>query len=165
MTCCGCLALGLGEAGAGEVLVVNNDEEALGAGEDCAVGVVDLGLVEELAALAAEVAAGEHEQLVERGGAKVIDLHVAGHGEDAEGTVELAHGLVEQGGDDASMNVAGRAFVKLRELDVSGGGGDAGVRCVDGEVEVESLRVGRAAAEAVVGALIEGGSGLHRRLF
>ena len=69
-------------------------------------------MVEELAAFAAEVAAGEDEWLVERGGAEVVDLHVAGHGEDVERAVELAHGFVEQGGDDASVDVAGWAFVQ-----------------------------------------------------
>ncbi len=58
----------MGEAGGGEELCVDDDEEAFGAGEDGAVGVLDFGLVEELAAFAAEVAAGEDERLVEGAG-------------------------------------------------------------------------------------------------
>ena len=89
-------------------------------------------------------------------GAEVVDLHVAGHGEDVEGAVELAHGLVHKGGDDAAVDVAGWAFVHAGELDVRGGGGVSGVAGVDGEDEVEALGVGGAAAEAVAGALVDG---------
>ena len=58
---CGRAILGFrfGEAGGGEELGVDDDEEAFGSGEDVAVGVLDFGLMEELAAFAAEVAAGE----------------------------------------------------------------------------------------------------------
>ena len=41
---------------------------------------------------------------------------MSGHGEDIEGAVELAHGFVEECGDDASVDVAGRAFVHAVEL-------------------------------------------------
>src|ERR1700722_4988529 len=108
------LNLGDGDAGGGEGFFVDDDEEAFGAGEDGAVGVLDFGMVEELAAgdavgfrRAAKVAADENERLVEGDGAEVVDLHVAGHGEDVERAVELAHGLVEEGGDDAAVDVAG----------------------------------------------------------
>ena len=118
-----------GEAGGGEDFFVEGDEDAFGAGEDGAVGALDFGLVEELAVGGAvgfggavEVTGYEDERLVERDGAEVVDLHVAGHGEDVEGAVELAHGFVEEGGDDAAVDVAGRAFVHAVELDVCGGG-------------------------------------------
>ena len=106
------LAFGQGEAGGGEEAGVDDYEEAFGAGEDGAVGVLDLGLVEELAAFAAEVAADEDEGLVERDWAEIVDLHVAGHGEDVEGAVEFAHCLVEEGGYDAAVDVARGAFVE-----------------------------------------------------
>ena len=139
---------------------VDGEEEGFGVGERCAVGGEEVGGVEEFAgAFAAEVAGGEGEQGVEGGGAKVIDAHVAGHGEEAEGTVELAHGFVEQGGDDAAVDVAGRPLVELGELD-GGGGGDlvfAGWWWgVDGEAEMEALRIGGAAAEAMGGEFVDG---------
>ncbi len=158
----------MGEAGEGEELFVDGDEEAFAAGEDGTVGVLQFGLVEEFAAWGAvglvgavEVTADEDERLVERCGAEVVDLHVAGHGEDVEGTVELAHGLVEEGGDDASVDVAGRAFVHAVEPDVSGGGDGVGVGGIGGEGEMEALGIGGAAAEAVVGALVDGGVAVH----
>ena len=117
------------EAGGGEDFFVEGDEDAFGAGEDGAVGALDFGLVEELAVRGAvgfggsvKVTGYEDQGLVERGRAEVIDLHVAGHGEDVEGAVELAHGFIEKRGDDASVDVAGRAFVHAVELDMCGGG-------------------------------------------
>jgi hypothetical protein len=155
-----------GEAGGGEDALVEGDEEAFAAGEDCAVGSLELGLVEELALEsaigfggAAQVAGYEDERLIERGWLEVVNLHVAGHGEDIEGTVELAHGFVEERGNDAAVNVALRAFVHAVELEVGGGGDGFGVGGVGGEDEVEALWVGGAAAEAVVGALVDGGGG------
>lgn len=108
-----------------------------------------------------EVAGYEYEGLVEGRGFEVVDLHVAGHGEDVERAVELAHGLVEERGDDASVDVAGRPLVHAVELEVTGGGDGGGVRGVGGEDEVKALGIGGAAAEAVVGALVDGG-GVHR---
>ena len=40
--------------------------------------------------------------------------------------------------------------------------GESGVGCVCGEDEVEALRVGGAAAEAVAGALVDGRVAVHR---
>jgi hypothetical protein len=88
---------------------------------------LDFGLVEELAAFSAEMSADEDQRLVERSGAEVVDLHVAGHGEDVEGAIELAHGFVEECGYYASMDVARRAFVHAIELKVRGGGWGFGV--------------------------------------
>ncbi len=154
------LWLGGGEAGGGQDFFVEGDEEAFGSGEDGAFGVAELGLVEELAAFALQVLTDENERLVERGGAEVVDLHVAGHGEDVEGAIELAHGLVEECGYDAAVDVAGWAFVAAVELEVGGCDGGVGAG-VGGEDEVEALRVCGAAAEAVAGALVEGGVAVH----
>jgi hypothetical protein len=160
--------LGCGEAGGGKDALVESDEEAFAAGEDGAVGALEFGLVEELAVggavgfgCAAEVAGYEDEGLVERGGAEVVDLHVTGHGEDVEWAVEFAHGFVEERGDDAAVDVAGRALVHAVELDLSGCRDGVWVRGIGDEGEVESLGVSGAAAEAVVGALVDG-EGVHR---
>lgn len=125
-TClCECgLVLGLGKAGASEEGFVELDEDSFAACEGGSVVSEDLGLVEELASVAVGVAADERERMVERYGAEVIDLHVARDGEDVERAVELAHRLVEKCGDEAAVDVAGWAFVKLLELNV---------RCRDGE--------------------------------
>jgi hypothetical protein len=150
---------------ASEELFVEYDEEAFAAGENGTVGALKFCLMEEFTVGsavwpggAAEVASDEHERLVQRGGAEVVDLHVACHGEDVEGAVEFAHGLVEERGDDATVNVTWRTFVHAVELDFRGGCDVCWIGCVGGEDEVEALRVGGAAAEAVVGALVDSGS-------
>lgn len=102
----------LGETSGGEDSEVDDDEESLGASENRAVGALDLCLVKEFAAFAAEMAADEDEGLVERGGAEVVDLHVTSHGDDVEGAVELAHGFVKECGYDAAVDVSGGTFVQ-----------------------------------------------------
>ena len=96
---------------------VDDEEEALGGGQGDSVRGGEDGGVEEFAAFAAGVVGGEREGGVEGGGAEVVDFHVAGHGKDVEGTVELGHGFVEEGGDDASVDVAGRTLVEAGEVD------------------------------------------------
>ena len=82
---------------------------------------------------------------------KVVDLHVASHRKDVERAVELAHGFVHQGGDDASVYIAGWPFVKTSELQMCCGGD---LFVIDGEGEVEALRIIRATDEAMTCALV-----------
>lgn len=117
--------------------------------------------MEEFAAFAAEVTADEKERLVEGNRAKVVDFHVAGHSDDIEGAVELAHGFVEKGGDDAAMDVAGRSLVEAVEYEMGRGDGCLRIRGVAGEDEVEALWVGRTAAEAVACALVDSRVSVH----
>lgn len=115
--------------------------------------------MEDLAAFAAEVAAGEDERFVERDRTKVVDLHVTGHGKDVEWAVELAHSLVEQGSDDTAVDVAGRALVHAVKLKVGCGDGIGGVAGVGRKDKMEALRVCGAAAEAMAGTLVDGRGG------
>ena len=138
---------------------IDDEEEAFGAGQDGAVGVDELGGVVELAAVAAEMAGDEAERGVDGRGAEVVDLHVAGHGEEIEGAVELGHGFVHEDGDDAAMEVAGRALVQAGEVDGGGGGDVFGVDGVDYKGEMKALGVVGAAAEAEVGALVDSARG------
>jgi len=73
-------------------------------------------------------------------------VELAGHGEGVAGTDGFAHGLVEERGDDAAVEVAGVAgevFWDLGDADYGEVGGEL-------ELEVEALGVGGAAAEAAV---------------
>ena len=145
----------LGEAGECEESGVDDDEEAFGASQDGPVGALDFCLMEELAPFTVEVAAGEDKRLIEGDGVEIVDLHVAGHGEDVEGTVELAHGFVEEGGYYASVNVTRGAFVEAVELELGGGSRGLGVGGFGGEDEMEALGIRGPAAEAVAGSLVD----------
>ncbi len=48
-------------------------------------------------------------------GTQIIDLDMARHGGQTLGAHGLAHGLVEQGGDDAAVQAAGMAFEGMRD--------------------------------------------------
>ena len=54
------------------------------------------------------------QRLVQRDGLQVFDGHFFGEGDDVAELVHLAHGVVEDGGDDAAVAVAGRSGVALR---------------------------------------------------
>ena len=90
----------------------NDDEEALTASQDFAFCVAEFGLVEEFSAFTADVVTDQGEWLVEWRGVKVVDLKVAGHGQQLQWAVELAHGLVEQSGNNAAVDISGWALVQ-----------------------------------------------------
>ncbi len=56
----------------------------------------------------ARVARGEHERLAERYGPQILHVEGAGHGDDAPCAIDLAHGFVEEGRDNASVRMARR---------------------------------------------------------
>ena len=124
----------------------DGDEEALAGGEGVAFGVLDGGLGPELAAFDAFDVAVEADRLSGGNGAQVFDLKLACEGDFATGAVGLAHGFVEEGGDDAAVEVTRRAFVLVAESGF--GGDDAAV--VGGEGEMEAYGVIGSAAEAAV---------------
>ena len=111
--------------------------------------------MEQLAAIAADVSAGEAKVCAQRARAQVIDFHVAGHGEQVERAVEFAHGFIHERGDDAAVDVARGAFMHSLKIG-DGMGGDVGwVFRVDGEFEVQTFGVRWAAAETMAGTFID----------
>ena len=53
------------------------------------------------------------QRFVERDGLEIFDGHFLGQGDDVVELVHFAHGVVEDGGDDAAVAVAGRSGVAL----------------------------------------------------
>lgn len=137
---------------------IENHEQSLRLGQHGAAWSDNLGGVEELAPLAAKVARGKSERSVQRRRTQIIHLHVTGHRQRVQRTIQLAHGFVEQRGQDAAMNEARRPFVDARELDRAGGRDVAGVGGVNGEGELQSLRVLGTASEAEVGPFVDSAS-------
>jgi len=84
---------------------------------------------------------------VKRNGFQVFDGHLAGEGDDVMEFVDLAHGVVEDGGDDASVAVAGRSGVAFAEAEMAD---ESLAFFVEDEFEAHAFGVIHAADEAVV---------------
>jgi hypothetical protein len=122
------------------------NKQSRGVRKDGSVGIQDTGFDPMLTAFAANDAALEPNGCAGGDGALVIDLHVARHGDDVVGTDCLAHGLVEQRRDDATMDVTARAFKGVgyrREA-------DDGAVFREQKFEVQPGRICLAAAKATV---------------
>jgi len=94
----------------------------------------------------AGVPRGQREQNAEGHGPEVIDIHLPRHGDDTAGPVRLAHGLIEESGNDAPMRVSGRSGKTAGESRMANN--IAGP--IDKEVKPQSGAVLLAAAEAMV---------------
>lgn len=127
------LRINLTYSGGGQKLLVDDDEQAAAAREHGTVRVLNLRLVEQLATFATEMAAYQHQRLIKRDGAEIIDLHVARHGKDVERPVQLTHRLVEQRSHDTAVNVAGWTFMELCQLNLRCGDRRIGNRGVRGK--------------------------------
>ena len=80
------------------------------------MGIQDVGFGPMFAALTAKDAALEPNRRARGHGAFVVNFHVAGHAHYLVRADGLAHGLIEQSGDDAAVHVAARAFIRIGNL-------------------------------------------------
>jgi len=94
----------------------NLDKQPLALGQHGSVGAEDAGFCPVLAAFIPRDAAFQEERLAGGNRPQVVNLHVACHGDEAARTYGLAHGLVDQGGDDAAVQVA-RVALKIAGYD------------------------------------------------
>lgn len=86
----------------------DGDEDGSRRGESVSRGIGDRGFGVMASTRDADVACGENQRSAERDGLEVLHVHGTGHGEEAAGSIGLAHGLVEEGRNDASVRVAWR---------------------------------------------------------
>jgi len=126
---------------------VDGDEEAAAAGEDLSFLVEDFGDIGMLAAVHGFFARFDAQRLVEGDGLEIVDGHLDGDGDNVAELIDLAHGLVEDGGDDASMAVAGRSGETLPEAKAADK--DVAVFVV-GEAETHAVRIVLSTGEAVI---------------
>ena len=140
----GILTLSFGEL-AEHFFGVDGDEGSAAAGEDFALFVENLGHVDVPAAVHADLAAFHAQGFVERDGLDVLDGYLFGEGDDVTQLVDLAHGVVEDGGDDAAMAVSGRAGVTSAESEFA----DEAVSFL-GEFQAHALGIVGTAGEAEV---------------
>lgn len=89
---------------------------------------------------------GQRERDAERHRPEIIDLHLPGHGYDSPGAIRLAHGFIEQGGNNAAVRVSGRTGKPLGEARVA----NDRTGIIDEETQPKAGAVLLAAAEAVM---------------
>ncbi len=100
-----------------------------------------------LATVDADFPALDVQRRVERDGLEVFDGHFFRQCNDVVELVHFAHGVVEDGGDDAAVTVAGRSGVTLAEPEFA----DEGLAVlVEGEFQAHAGWVVLAAGKAVV---------------
>src|ERR1700743_928530 len=68
-----------------------------------------------MASLVCRATGGEGEWRLQRYRTKVVDLHLAGHGDDVMLAIGFGHGFVQQRRDDAAVSVPWRSFESARE--------------------------------------------------
>jgi len=61
------------------------------------------------------------ERLAQRNGLEVFNLHGTGEGQHVAEFIHLAHGFVQDGGDNAAVRVARRSGVFTRQLEMANG--------------------------------------------
>jgi len=71
--------------------------------------------VGQAAAALAECSGFDAQVLVERDGLDIFDGHLGSDGYDVAEFAKFAHGVIEDGGDDAAVAVSGRAGVAFAE--------------------------------------------------
>ena len=129
------LGLRGGEAGGGEYFFVDGDEETFAASQDGAVGVMDFGLMEELSVGSAvgsrgDGLDGDRRGLTARRAARDGDSRSSMWrvmARTLRGRLSLLMASSSRCGDDAAVDMAGRALMHAVELDVAGGGDGFGV--------------------------------------
>jgi hypothetical protein len=98
---------------------VDGDEDAAAAGQDLILFVEDFGYVNMAASPDLELASLDAQRLMQGYWLEVLDRHFAGEGDDVTQLIYLAHGVVEDAGDDAAVAVAGRSAVALAEAEAA----------------------------------------------
>lgn len=91
---------------------------------------------------------------MQRHGSEIFDSHPGGRGDKIVKLVQLAHGIIKNGGNNSAMAVPGRASVALSEAKTRD---ELPVLTIESELQMHAVRIIFAAGEAQVL--------LHRMLF
>lgn len=128
-------------------LGIDGEESSATAGEQYAVDGAQLGSVVKRSAVYSNDAAFDGERLAERNRTKILDLHAAGERDLVLELVRFAHGLVQNGCNDAAVSVSGRANEAVVERELAR---VALAAWTENKLQLQPVRIGRAAAEASV---------------
>lgn len=123
---------------------IDGEELSAAAREHRSFGVAEFGTIVECTAVHPNDVAFDNKRLTERYGTQVIHFHVAGERNLSFELESLAHCLIENGRDDASVGVAGRSGKVTSDLKLA----DVTLAAVTkGEFEVQTIGIGGTASE------------------
>jgi len=126
---------------------IDSNKRGRATGQDFVVGIPDLACVRVPAPVNALLLGSDSEHLPQRNGLEVLDFHGTGEGQHVTEFVHLAHGFVQDGGDNAAVRVPRRPGVFTRQLEMANG---LARSFVQRELQAHALRIVMAAAETVV---------------
>ena len=116
-------------------------------GQDFVTGVPDLAGVGVPAPFDALLLGSDGKRLAQRNRLEVFNLHGTGESQHVAEFIHLAHGFIQDGGDDSTMRVSRRPGEAARKFEMA----DSLARIfVQRELEPHTLRIVMAAAETMV---------------
>src|SRR5215472_3821263 len=117
---------------------IDSDERSGTACQDFALVADDLGDVHKLTPRHALRSANDGELLAERYWLEVFHVHRAGQGQDVAEFVHLAHGFIQDRGDDSTMSMSWRSLVAAGELELAD---SLARRLVEKKLQLHACRV------------------------
>src|SRR5580698_5831433 len=129
------------------LLRIDHDKDASAARKNFPFFIGDFGGVDVLAFLNRNFPAFDTQRLLQRHWLEVFNRHLAGERDNVAQFIDLAHSVVEDGGDDAAVAVAGRSAIALGQAKAA----DKGLPgFIQRKLEVHTVRIVRAAGEAII---------------
>jgi hypothetical protein len=129
------------------LLRINGDKCPGAAGQNFTLSIADFCNVDMSASVHALFRTGDGERLSQRHGLEILDFHGSGERQHVAKLVHLAHGFIQDRGDNAAVSIAGRPGVFARQLEVADG---LTGFFVQRELQAHTLRIIVAAAKAMV---------------
>ncbi len=102
-----------------DVLWIEDHEYATAAGEQATLGIADFCDAGKAPPVLANLTRLHSQRLVQRYWPEIFDGHARGGGWQVARFVELAHGIIENGGDNSAVAVARRAGVALAQAEIT----------------------------------------------
>jgi len=100
---------------------IDRNERAGTARQNFAVGIADFSKVDVPPSVHALLRTSDGKRLAQRHGLEIFDFHGPGKRQHVAELVHLAHGLIQDGGDNAAVRVTGWTGVFAREFKVANG--------------------------------------------
>ena len=126
---------------------IDGDERPGAARQNFTFGIADFRHVDVPASVHALLCAGYGKRLAQRYRPEIFDFHGSRERQHVAELVYLAHGFIQDGGDNAAMRVARRAGIFARQLEMANG---LARFFVQRELQPHALRIVMAAAKAMV---------------